>query len=30
MKIQDSTRDPQEKQKGKRKQRQKKFIIFDV
>jgi hypothetical protein len=30
MKIQDSTRDPQENQKGNRKKRQKKFIIFDV
>ena len=30
MKIQDSTRDPQENQKGNRKKRQKKFVIFDV
>ena len=30
MKMQDSTRDTQENQKGNRKKRQKKFIIFDV
>ena len=30
MKMQDSTRDPQENPKGNRKKRQKKFIIFDV
>lgn len=30
MKIQDSTRDPQENQKGTERRDKKKFIIFDV